>query len=66
MAKNHAAKSEEPLRVAASLVMDAASLERARAKAAKHRVPFAEYLEEAVRLYGKVLDKKVSVVPRPI
>ncbi len=66
MAKNHAAKNPEHLRVAASLVMDADSLERARAKAAQHRVPFAEYLEEAVRLYGKVLDKKVSVVPRPI
>jgi len=66
MARNHAAKSQEPLRVAASLVIDAAALERARNKAAKHRVPFAEYLEEAVRLYGKVLDKKVSVVPRPI
>lgn len=66
MAKNQAAKSKEPLRVAASLVMDAAALERARAKAAEHRMPFAEYLEKSVRLYGKVLDKKVSVVPRPI
>ncbi|MBU1274496.1 MAG: hypothetical protein KJ720_03900 [Proteobacteria bacterium] len=66
MAKNNVAKPQEPLRVAASLVMDAASLERARAKAAQHQIPFAEYLEEAVRLYGRVLDKKVSVVPRPI
>ena len=68
MAKNNLVKEKEkePLRVAAYLVMDAEALERARVKAARHRMPFADYLEEAVRLYGKVLDKKVRVVPRPI
>jgi hypothetical protein len=66
MAKRDAARQPEPLRVAATLVVDAATLERARAKARQHQVSFSEYLEEAVRLYGKVLDKKVSVVPRPI
>ncbi len=66
MAKRDADPQPEPLRVAATLVVDAATLERARAKARQHQVSFSEYLEEAVRLYGKVLDKKVSVVPRPI
>ena len=48
------------------MVMDADSLERARAKAAEHGMPFPVYLEQAVRLYGKYLDKKISVLARPI
>ena len=61
-------KSEPPpkLRISQLLVMDQATLKRAQAKAAQHGVPLTEYLEEAVALYGKFLDKKISVVPRPI
>ncbi|MCF8032111.1 MAG: hypothetical protein K9K66_02575 [Desulfarculaceae bacterium] len=59
-------KRPAPLRVSATVVVDAATLERARAKAAQHEISFSKYLERAVRLYGKVLDKKVSVVPRPL
>ena len=66
MAKASSKQATVPLRVAATVVMDADTLEKARAKAAQHRLSFSEYLEEAVRLYGRALDKKVSVVPRPI
>ncbi len=54
------------LRVSAVVVMDADSLEKARAKAVEHDMPFPVYLEQAVRLYGKYLDKKISVLARPI
>jgi predicted DNA binding CopG/RHH family protein len=61
-------KREKPekLRISATVVMDADSLEKARAKAAEHGMPFPVYLEQAVRLYGKYLDKKISVLARPI
>lgn len=60
-------QSEEgSVRVSAMVVMDAQSLERARRKAEEHGVPFPDYLERAVRLYGKFLDKKVTVIARPI
>jgi hypothetical protein len=59
-------KKPEKLRVSAMVVMDADSLERARAKAKEHEMPFPVYLEQAVRLYGKYLDKKISVLARPI
>ena len=58
--------SKERLRVSAPLVMDIDSLERARNKAAEHGMPFAVFLEQACRLYGKYLDKKISVIARPI
>ena len=64
-AKDKVIKGQK-VRVASLVVMDAAALERARHKAAQHGVPFPEYLERAVRLYGKLLDKKVSVIARPI
>ncbi len=57
---------EKRVRVSAMVVMDVAALERARAKAEEHGVEFPEYLERAVRLYGKFLDKKISVIARPI
>lgn len=56
----------EKLRVSATVVMDAGALEKARAKAAQHDMPFPVYLEQAVRLYGKYLDKKITVLARPI
>jgi len=61
-------KSARPpkLRVSAVVVMDADSLERAKAKARQHDMPFPVYLEQAVRLYGMHLDKKISVIARPI
>jgi|GEM_PF-1262031 hypothetical protein len=61
-------KDERPpkLRVAAVVVMDGAMLAKARAKAEEHGVPFSDYMERAARLYGKFLDKKVSVIARPI
>lgn len=55
-----------PVRVSSLVVMDTAALQRARKKAGQHGVPFADYLEEAVKLYGKLLDKKVAVINRPI
>ncbi|MBI5524293.1 MAG: hypothetical protein HY910_16835 [Desulfarculus sp.] len=64
-AKDKALRGEK-VRVASLVVMDAAMLERARRKAAQHGVPFPDYLERAVRLYGKLLDKKVTVIARPI
>eukprot|EP01022_Parablepharisma_sp_SALTPOND_P019482 TRINITY_DN33240_c0_g1_i3.p1 TRINITY_DN33240_c0_g1~~TRINITY_DN33240_c0_g1_i3.p1 ORF type:complete len:695 (-),score=151.94 TRINITY_DN33240_c0_g1_i3:192-2276(-) len=66
MPSETAPKRPQPLRVAANLVVDAATLDKARAKAAEHGMSFSRYLEKSVRLYGKVLDKKVSVVPRPL
>jgi len=63
--KGKAIKGEK-VRVAALVVMDAATLERARGKAEQHGVAFPEYLERAVRLYGKLLDKKITVIARPI
>jgi len=54
------------LRVATVVVMDGAMLEKARQKAEEHGIPFSDYLERSVRLYGKFLDKKVSVIARPI
>ncbi|MCB2225272.1 MAG: hypothetical protein KQH53_01250 [Desulfarculaceae bacterium] len=66
MPPEQATKRPAPLRVSATVVVDAATLERARAKAVEHEMSFSRYLEKAVRLYGKVLDKKVSVVPRPL
>jgi len=54
------------LRVSAVVVMDGDSLEKARRKAAEHDMPFPVYLEQAVRLYGKYLDKKITVLARPI
>ncbi len=59
-------KKPEKLRVSAMVVMDADYLDKARAKAAEHDMPFPVYLEQAVRLYGKYLDKKISVLARPI
>lgn len=56
----------QKVRVASLVVMDAAMLERARHKAAEYGVAFPEYLERAVRLYGKFLDKKIMVIARPI
>lgn len=54
------------VRVSAQVVMDAASLERARAKAQQHDMPFSVFLEQACRLYGKYLDKKITPIARPI
>jgi hypothetical protein len=59
-------KKPEKLRVSAMVVMDADSLDKAREKAKEHDLPFPVYLEKAVKLYGKYLDKKVSVLARPI
>ncbi|MFH1034841.1 MAG: hypothetical protein V1806_10085 [Pseudomonadota bacterium] len=56
----------EKVRISSTVVVDAAMLERARLKAAEHGVPFPEYLERAMRLYGKFLDKKITVIARPI
>ncbi|MCB2187998.1 MAG: hypothetical protein KQJ78_16385 [Deltaproteobacteria bacterium] len=64
--KKNKKESPQPLRVASLLVMDQAMLEKARAKAQQHDVPFPEFLERACRLYGKYLDKKVSVIARPV
>jgi hypothetical protein len=54
------------VRVSAVVVMDVDSLARAKAKAREHEMPFPVFLEQAVRLYGKYLDKKVGVFARPI
>lgn len=56
----------EPLRVSAQVVMDAAMLARAKAKAAEHKMSFPEFLERACRTYGKLLDKKITAIARPI
>jgi hypothetical protein len=58
--------AKDRLRVSAPVVMDVDSLERARQKAAQHGMPFAIFMEQACRLYGKYLDKKISVIARPI
>ena len=62
------AKKSRPqkLRISATVVMDADALARARAKAAEHGMPFEVFLENAVRLYGKYLDKKITAIARPI
>ncbi len=65
MARKHSATPEK-LRVTASVVMDAEALERARAKARQHGMPFSVFLEQACRNYGKILDKKVTIIARPI
>lgn len=57
---------KQRVRISAQVVIDAASLERARAKAAEHEMPFPDFLERACRLYGKYLDKKITVIARPI
>jgi hypothetical protein len=54
------------VRVSAVVVMDMDSLARAKAKAREHEMPFPVFLEQAVRMYGKYLDKKVGVFARPI
>jgi hypothetical protein len=54
------------VRISTLLVMDQAVLERARKKAEEHDMPFPDFLERACRLYGKYLDKKVTVIARPI
>jgi hypothetical protein len=66
MAATKADPKPDKLRVSATVVMDVAALERARAKARQHGIPFSHYLERAVRLYGLYLDKKVSVIARPL
>jgi len=66
MAAAKADQKPDKLRVSATVVMDVAFLERARAKARQHGMPFSLYLERAVRLYGLYLDKKVSVIARPL
>lgn len=63
-AKRHT--SDEKLRVTATVVMDGAALARARDKAREHGMPFSVFLEQACRNYGKILDKKVSIIARPI
>lgn len=65
MASKGKGQRPDKLRVSATVVVDAAALERARAKAGEHDMAFSDYLERAVRLYGKYLDKKVSVIRRP-
>ncbi len=56
----------QQVRISALVVMDAAVLERAREKAAQYDMPFPDFLERACRLYGKYLDRKISVIARPI
>ena len=56
----------QQVRISALVVMDAAALERARKKAEQHGMPFPDFLERACRLYGKHLDKKITVIARPI
>lgn len=56
----------ERLRIAASMVMDEAALAKARAKAEEHGMDFARFLEGACRLYGRYLDKKVTIIARPL
>ncbi len=56
----------EPLRVAATVVMDLGALNKAKDKAAQHGMDLGTFLEQACRMYGKVLDKKVLVIARPI
>ncbi|MEW5912011.1 MAG: hypothetical protein AB1814_05615 [Thermodesulfobacteriota bacterium] len=66
MPASKAEPKPDKLRVSATVVMDVTVLERARAKARQHNMPFSHYLERAVRLYGLYLDKKVSVIARPL
>ncbi len=56
----------QKLRISATVVMDAEALARARAKAQQHNMPFEVFLENAVRFYGKYLDKRITTVARPI
>jgi hypothetical protein len=60
------AAPEEGVRVSALVVLDADVLEKARNKAQQHGIPFPKYLERACRLYGKYLDRKVTVISRPL
>lgn len=64
--KDKAPPREEPVRISAMVVLDADQLAKARAKAEQHGVSFPEYLERACRLYGKYLDRKITVIARPI
>ena len=66
MAGKQKEEQDRRVRVSAMVVMDQAVLERARAKAEQHGVSLPYYLERAVRLYGKFLDKKITVIARPI
>jgi len=59
-------RETKPIRVTASVVMDLAMLEKAKAKANQHDITFSEFLEKAVKLYGRVLDHRVVVVTRPV
>lgn len=65
MARKHRIAPDK-LRVTAPVVMDADALERAQAKARQHGMPFPVFLEQACRNYGKILDKKVTIIARPI
>lgn len=66
MSPNNPPKRPEPVRVSARLVMDRQTLAKAQEKAAQHGLTFPQYMERAVRLYGKMLDKKVTVIARPL
>lgn len=65
-AKNKQEERASQVRISALLVIDAGTLARARAKAEQHEMPFPDFLERACRLYGKYLDRKISVIGRPI
>ena len=66
MSQKQGKPPRDSVRISAMVVMDAASLDRAKAKAEQHNMPFPEYLERAVRMYGKYLDKKITAIARPI
>ncbi len=66
MSPNNDPKQPEQVRVSARVVMDQQALAKAQDKAKQHGVPFPEYLERAVKLYGKLLDKKITVISRPL
>lgn len=65
-AKSRQEVEAKQVRISTLLVLDQAVLERARKKAEEHGMPFPDFLERACRLYGKYLDKKVTVIARPI
>lgn len=65
-AKSRQEVEAKQVRISTLLVLDQAVLERARKKAEEHDMPFPDFLERACRLYGKYLDKKVTVIARPI
>jgi hypothetical protein len=64
--KRQSPSSEPGVRVSALLVIDATVLNKARDKSRQHGIPFPDYIERAVRLYGKYLDRKITVISRPI